>query len=68
MFIETPKGMSIYTAISYAKEQAQATRFGEVGIEFNGVNLVIHKDSLDLDIATIYHLECRLRDVCRPTY
>jgi len=58
MLIDVPKGMSIYNAIAYAKAEAAKTRFGEVGIDFNGVNLVIHKDSLDLDISTIYQLEC----------
>lgn len=62
MLIEVPKGMSLYNAITYAKAEASKTRFGEVGIEFNGINLVVHKDSLDLDISTIYQLECRLRD------
>lgn len=61
MMIEIPKGMSIYNAIAHAKAEAVKTRFGEVGIEFNGINLVVHKDSLDLDISTIYQLECRLR-------
>jgi len=61
MKIEIPKGMSIYSAIAYAKKEASKTRWGEVGFDFNGVNLVVHKDSLDLDISTIYQLECRLR-------
>lgn len=61
MKIEIPKGMSLYQAINHAKEEASKTRWGEVGFDFNGINLIVHKDSLDLDISTIYQLECRLR-------
>jgi hypothetical protein len=60
MLIEVPKGMSLYNAIAHAKAEAAKTRFGEVGFDFNGINLVVHKDSLDLDISTIYQLECKL--------
>lgn len=61
MKIEIPAGFSLYSAIAYAKEEASKSRYGEVGFNFNGINLVVHKDSLDLDISTIYQLECRLR-------
>lgn len=61
MKIEIPKGVSIYKAIEIAKDKAHESRWGEVGFDFNGINLVVHKDSLDLDISTIYQLECRLR-------
>jgi len=61
MKIEIPKGLSLYSAIAHAKAEASKTRWGEVGFDFNGINLVVHKDSLDLDISSIYQLECRLR-------
>lgn len=61
MKIEIPKGVNIYKAIEIAKEEAHKSRWGDVGFEFNGINLVVHKESLDLDISTIYQLECRLR-------
>jgi hypothetical protein len=63
MLIETTKGMSLYNAIAHAKSEASKTKFGEVGFDFNGINLVVHKDSLDLDISTIYQLECKLRQL-----
>ena len=61
MKIEIPKGVNLYKAIEIAKEAAHKSRWGEVSFEFNGINLVVHKESLDLDIATIYRLECKLR-------
>ncbi|QHJ82005.1 MAG: hypothetical protein [Caudoviricetes sp.] len=61
MKIEIPAGVSLYKAIEIAKDKAHENRWGEVGLDFNGINLVVHKDSLDLDISTIYQLECRLR-------
>ncbi len=61
MNIEIPAGVNLYKAIEIAKDKAHENRWGEVDFDFNGINLVVHKDSLDLDIATIYRLECKLR-------
>lgn len=58
MLIDIPKGMSIYNAVAYAKTEAAKTRYGIVDIEFNGIKLAVNEDSLDLDISTIYQLEC----------
>lgn len=61
MKIEIPAGFSIYKAVELAKLKARENRLGEVSFDFNGINLVVSRESLDLDIATIYRLECKLR-------
>lgn len=61
MKVDLPKGMSIYNAVAYAKTEAAKTGYGIVDIEFNGIKLAVHEDSLDLDISTIYQLECVIR-------
>lgn len=60
MKLEIPKGMSLYNAVAYAKQEASANTTGEVELEFNGISLRVHKYSLDYDIETIYYLKRRL--------
>lgn len=61
MHIEIQPGTSLEQAIQFAKSQAVGKKHSEVSFDFNGIKLYVHKDSLSLDIHTIYALECRLR-------
>jgi len=61
MNIEVPKGMSIYTAVQYAKQKCIETRHNYVTYTFNDIELCVAADSLEEDICVIYQLECRIR-------
>lgn len=63
MNIEAPKGMSIYNAVAYAKEVCIENRLSSVMLEFNGLGLYVDKNSLDVDICTIYSLMSELRQL-----
>lgn len=61
MKIVIPSGISIYTAVQYAKEQAISTRHNYVSFIFNGIELCVSCNSLEEDICTIYQLESKIR-------
>ena len=63
MKIEAPKGMSIYNAVAWAKLQAVSEGLREITLVFNEISLTIDRSSLDIDICTIYQLECRVRNL-----
>jgi len=61
MNIEAPKGMSIYNAVAYAKNICIDKGLSGVMLEFNGLGVHVDRNSLDVDICTIYNLMSLLR-------
>lgn len=63
MNIEAPKGMSIYNAVAYAKQMCIDKRLLVVVLKFNDIELYVDRNSLDIDICTIYNLKHQLRQL-----
>jgi len=63
MRIDIPKGMSIYTAVEHAIEQAISTRQNYVTFVFNDIELSVSSESSEWDICTIYQLKCKVRQL-----
>ena len=60
--IEAQKGHSIYNSIQMAIREAQKCG-GEVSLIFNEITLILSPYSHDVDIATIYNLKHRIRQL-----